>query len=676
MNSNVNKELLNYYIIYYLCLLGLFFCSFFPEFRIWGLNIWAYYSIEYKVLFLATGSFLPAIMKLPKIKALLFTHDYNISKNRFYILAAFAGVCFITLFYLLRAKTFFLGDGYTILGLTSQDNPLIEKYRQWGESLIHIYLYRILGRGSYQNAILSYQIISIVAGAAAFGSLVILSKFIKNYLKRFLFIIGTFTGGFVLLYFGYVENYSIFTLIVLIYCLISLNLEDNAKNRILLLGISIISMFFHIFGVALLIPTLFNFVIATTIGQKIIKKRVLKIATATVLSLTVLTIFFYFYDNNLFFRFSMVPVLSDQFTIENYSLFSIAHILDLFNLIIVLIPSLLILILFVLRNRSTISLTRNEKLLIFVGFCSLGISVIFDPKLGMPRDWDLFSFFSIPIIVLLLSLLVKQYRNSKPILILVILLNLLILLPRTALIHSEDTSIKHFNNYIELDKIKNRNSWIFLIDYYKQKGDTLAADSVLHLWNEQFPEKKMIAEANNLYYNKRDFQATLNLLYKLKERNPVYSDVYSFLGFCYLDTKKYDSALILIKIADALSPNRPNNISNLADAYFHLGNINKAEEYYLKAAKLNPNDFQPFYNLSAFYENRSNPDLMLKYLEEASKKDNAPAVVYKKLIFAYMFKKDYQSALNVLNATGSLKTDTTFLRQLNQNFPEVEFYAD
>ena len=46
--------------------------------------------------------------------------------------------------------------------------------------------------------------------------------------------------------------------------------------------------------------------------------------------------------------------------------------------------------------------------------CCLGAVFVLDPKLGMPRDWDLFSFAGVPFVVLCYCLLFMTKRPMQP----------------------------------------------------------------------------------------------------------------------------------------------------------------------------------------------------------------------------------------------------------------------
>ncbi|MCK4461803.1 MAG: hypothetical protein KAW46_08350, partial [candidate division Zixibacteria bacterium] len=124
------------------------------------------------------------------------------------------------LFYFLRARTHFLGDGYTLLSSLATDQATAMKIREYGESLLHIWLENLIGGDGQAAALLSYQIISIAAGLLfVIVTALFASKLFERTADRVLFLLGVCTGGYMLLFFGYVENYSLFVLSVLVYTL-------------------------------------------------------------------------------------------------------------------------------------------------------------------------------------------------------------------------------------------------------------------------------------------------------------------------------------------------------------------------------------------------------------------------------------------------------------------------
>ncbi|MFQ5608381.1 MAG: hypothetical protein ACE5GA_10570, partial [Candidatus Zixiibacteriota bacterium] len=206
--------------LYYFSLLALVFFSIFPEGRTWGLNVWAYHPLFFQVAVFVVGALAPLMFLSVRAKRAeqtpTNTHPRDISRKL--VIIALTGVSAAG-FYLLRGTTHFLGDGYTLLSELASDLPLI-KGREIGESLLHIWLKNALPGSPGEAALGSFQVISIFSGVGFVLIVAYLSHRLTNQItKGILLSLGLLSGGYMLLFFGYVENYSMFLLSVTVFCL-------------------------------------------------------------------------------------------------------------------------------------------------------------------------------------------------------------------------------------------------------------------------------------------------------------------------------------------------------------------------------------------------------------------------------------------------------------------------
>ena len=108
----------------------------------------------------------------------------------------------------------------------------------------------------------------------------------------------------------------------------------------------------------------------------------------------------------------MSPLGSGQ---GSYSLFSLSHLLDLINHQLLVSPvGLLMLLTSVLAfSGRTGRRDRAARFLLILSLCTLAYAFLADPKLGYPRDWDLFAFSALGYTLLGLHLFMKYYRGSQ-----------------------------------------------------------------------------------------------------------------------------------------------------------------------------------------------------------------------------------------------------------------------
>jgi len=254
----------------------------------------------------------------------------------------------------------------------------------------------------------------------------LITRYIKNDSWRMLLVLLGCTGSFLQLYFGHFEIYApVFTgLLLYFYTLLSFY-ETLDKKKLIILGfVFLFCLKFHITSL-LLLPSFISTLILfyqkdKTKISSISPKWVLKFIF---LPIVILGIIIYFYTGSFSNTRSFtettwdevvfLPVSSSEAApLDRYNLFSLYHIIDFGNMIILWSSAAIFLIisLFIgFRNKinwkSTPLLIIGVTLLLQIGFFFL-----FNPLLSMPNDWDILS---IPVIslLLLILLLVKQLQK-------------------------------------------------------------------------------------------------------------------------------------------------------------------------------------------------------------------------------------------------------------------------
>ncbi|MFQ5454315.1 MAG: tetratricopeptide repeat protein, partial [Candidatus Zixiibacteriota bacterium] len=329
----------------------------------------------------------------------------------------------------------------------------------------------------------------------------------------------------------------------------------------------------------------------------------------------------------LFFRFAFVPLIENRFTVEGYTLFSLNHLLDIINFVILLLPAfpILITLLFLLPVKK-IFIQQDYKFLLILLMSVLGIIFIFDPKMGMPRDWDLFSFVGVPLVLFCFYLLLDSkilIQNYMPLTIMAIVLNLFLLVPRVVSQINPDISIAHLKNYFTLDKIKNRTARFPLINYYESVYDIVSANKVRNERDKNFPERFLGYKGVELL-NKGKYLDAIPYFEEMMKKNPIFYDPYNNLAVCLLSLKYTDSALTLLEIADGLNPYNIQTYYNIATCYYDKNQFNKAERWWQKAIDLDDTFFEPYLDLLALYKKLNLKEEYFKYFLQAAAHNEAP----------------------------------------------------
>jgi len=437
----------------------------------------------------------------------------------------------------------FLGDGYTVIAYLANENPLI-KTREIGESLAHIWMKNILPGTPKEASLLSFQVISNISGFLYLVSLTLFTRSIfKRFSDRIIFWLGMATSGYILLFFGYAEYYSLFVLSTMIFALTGfLAIKENINKWLVLIPL-LLAIFFHIMGVFLIPGAVYIIFSTGKIGKKFTR---LKRKTGNILWISVvfvaIAVFYYVYTKSYFFQFAFLSLTGGIVTVEGYTLFSFNHIADFINLLFLLLPGVLLLsAILIMTPLDSIFKKKDYRFLTVLSVSTLTSAFIFDPKLGMPRDWDLFAFAGIPLTFFFYYLILDNKQKLWfyiPVSIMAILLGFLSLVPRVAIPMIPEYAVERIRDYINLDKIKNRNGQAVLTNYFKEIGDIENNQIEGKRFDQMYPQVKMLRQIRD-FLNNRQFDQALDRTRKIVEIDPLYWNSRITLGNCYLHLKMY-----------------------------------------------------------------------------------------------------------------------------------------
>ncbi len=661
---------------YFFLLIAYLAAASFPQHRIWGLNLWAYYPASVPWALFIGGALL--LVGLSILCHRYCKHDVDstdpINSAVYWIVTSGLVATLTLLFYLWRARTHFLGDGYTVLALLADPEPLV-KTREIGEAMLHIWVKQLLGRGE-PAALKSFQSISIGAGVAYLVSLVIFARALfEQNRDRILFFLGLASCGCLYNFFGYVENYSGFVVMVSLYCLTGLLVARGRAPRWSVLPMVGLAVLFHIFGVAL-IPSAVYLLMADTrwsrrIGRWSTGTRWL---LAAVLSAVMIAVFLHFYYHHFYFRFAIVPLLPDRFTVEGYHLFSLPHLIDFGNLLLLLVPSLPIalVLLFFSPLKKLVRLREYRYLLLVVASCC-GAVFVFDPKLGMARDWDLFSFVGVPVALACFYFVLDPKVRSRrygAIVLMMTALGFLMLFPRAISQTSPDLSVTWFNSYAALDKTRNMIGRTLLKKFYDNRGDAHTSEREYQRYVTDYPEFALNRQGLALMKEGKCVEA-IALYRKAIDLHPTFVAPYANMGKCYLQLGQFDSALVMLRIAAGMNPYNPIVYNSLARTYYERGDYAEAEVALKRAHKLSPNESGPLVGLVHIYKRTNDLDNWLKYLNLLVARTDAPLSSLTELAEYHLNQRRFAEASALYRRAIPLGLDSAYLTTLQREFPQL-----
>ena len=349
--------------------------------------------------------------------------------------------------------------------------------------------------------------------------------------------------------------------------------------------------------------------------------------------------------------------------------------MDFINLLLLLIPGLLILLVSFFNLPLRRLWKRDSFKFLVIGSISvIGGGFIFDPKLGMPRDWDLFSFIALPISILLYHSLIsnsKKLPGMGTIILLSVSLGFLSLIPRAVVQADEDASVALFNDYIRLDKIKNRTSRVLLVKFYNDKKLIQLASKTFVEWKDDFPEENILKEGI-AKLSERKIDEAYNLVNRALSLNPAYGDAYGILGMCMVEYNKQEAAIEPLEICVALNPSNSVALNTLGLVYTYLKKYDMAEKYLLKAVSIDTLGFKIYYNIYKFYKLTGRNKNLFHFLKKSSEKKDAPLHVLQELLNYYLINKQYSQAASFINSNLVIKYDSLYISKLVDSYPDLK----
>jgi Tfp pilus assembly protein PilF len=622
-------------VLYYSTLAVFFAASFFTEFRFWGVSHWGYYPVWVRFGLLAVGALVPVLMRLPRLKDERKHRSPSESgEGHAYLVTAILLVAlFAAAFVLLRGRTHFLGDGYALLANLASEDPFL-KVRNLGEMLVRLAVFSVLGGDNSTKALLSYQLASWAGGVLFLCfTFRLAAALFQGYRDRLLFSLGLASGGYMLLFFGYVENYSLFVSAVTVFAVVGLlAARDKCRSWLILVPLAL-ALIFHVFGVTLIPAAVYLLVWKSKLGERAARQRAsVKALTAFAVVTAAAAVFYHYYMHSYFFRFSIVPLTNDRFTVAGYTLFSGKHLLDYANLLLVLFPALPLVAISLCPVPLRHLPQRTDWVFLTVLLIStLGAAFVFDPRMGMPRDWDLFSFAGGPLTVFGFYLILDYRSTSRTavrVAVLSVALGFLSLVPRVVGQVVPEAALAQVDDYVQLDTRKNGFTYKIIQDYYRDAGDLAGFARQGELWENQVPEYQVAGKGIKLKNQGRCPEA-MAYFRRAIESNPMFAAVYYDLGSCFLALRDYDSAVVYLRIAEGLNPVHAQTRTELGYAYVALGKYAEAERLWKELVADGRKNRQAFLNLLELYRVTAQDNKFRELIDEVVAWGDAPAIVLK-----------------------------------------------
>jgi hypothetical protein len=471
--------------------------SFFPDARLWGLNQTSFIkglALLYPVLFFLAllvywrASKYPGLFGKDKISQMpgpVYLYPY--------LLLIFSTVAF----YFLSVKAHFLGDGSLLIAHLSDPSPVM-KSESYGEMIIHKLFAGIIGTGTPADVYASFKYISIASGFVFILSLLYYGrKIVKSDFGYYVFIFLNLFSAFTILFFGYVETYSMVTATLTIFFLSSITALKNNKKSVAPIIAFILAVFLHKISLVFT-PALFIY-LALTFSSVVWYNRLVSKSKSILLGF-ILTIFLTYIVIQvtpvpLRLKNIFLPPFSNRFTIDGYALLSANHIIDFLNILIFLIPiGIIIFILLRKFDRSEKTASGINLFVLIAAFGGLQVALLFDPKLGMARDYDLMSTMFIGAQLTAVFLWVDRFQNHKQFIAasaLLFTISLSVFIPWLTVNNSVNGLYEYAISVMELDPKHSRTGFYTMLPLLESLGDKNEAARLRRYCTKTFPETEL-----------------------------------------------------------------------------------------------------------------------------------------------------------------------------------------
>lgn len=525
--------------------------------RLWGINSFGYLPFWAQALLTVSSLalFLPALRQLLWTQCLTWGSDLRVFLRRMRISPTFLiALLAIPLFWVLRVRTFLLGDGQVLINDAAivQGSSTITDLIGWSlqtRTPLSTFLYFLsaqLGQQLLHLTIpVTFQLLACLAGGLyVFAVLQWVPRVfvlpVHRVLARCLLL---FHGG-ILLYCGYVEYYTFFHLSTTLYCLFGISALRNQTTLFWPSVFFVLSIGFHLVGVVLF-PSFLLLLLARIRSPRAQTLITLNYVTSAIVASVVLFVLVYVGTGEYQLRRHFLPVQSLDVDVH-YTLFSPEHLLDLVNAAVLLSSPALLAALSLTAKRIRVELLhRRDILFLLTVVVFQGLFVFLaNTDLGFARDWDVTASMSVGF--LLLAVLIFEHLLAKPAdssIAISLGGSALFLTIPFVIVHADETrSIDRFRDLLQMDRKvvgpdRIAYGYEMLAIHFRQRGDrTNERSSLVHALevhdNLRFYENLMISfdrngvredEFNNLLAVVRRFHREL-IARKADSTNLKYAD--------------------------------------------------------------------------------------------------------------------------------------------------------
>jgi Tfp pilus assembly protein PilF len=610
----------------------------------WGVHIGAFFDGLLRFLL----PLLLALATIPKIQqtALAAVQRTADRASRLFerspvIVTTVVCIGLAALFWFARQRLYFLGDGFLILRTLTHitdSAEVVVAYRNEPLSGWLVWnLYRLFAWLDVPSAAeRAFQFINIALGV---GCVLLVAWFARmtgaHRYNRWLAALFILAAGSSQLFFGYVEHYTATYFGILLYVIAAARYINGRSSLLDAAAAMGLLTAFHL-GMLALLPAFLYLCVLEARRRKMLTV-LLSLALFGVVAAALLLLSGYtvqtFIANLREGGGHLVP-LSDPSTIwQSYTMFSLWHVVDLANLHLLVAPfALIAAILFVVTQRAKLGSAGPLWWFLSIAACG-GIAFTFlaNAKLGLSRDWDLFSVFLLPLILLAAYGWGKFYSEERRLWMGVILATVLHSACWVVLNATSEPALLRYQS-LQDTRLWSRgavaNASEELAIFYRDRKEYDRALIFFDKFVEQDPWNARIwvsiSKVHNVLGNKEKVQYSLE---QAVRRKVTMVDPYIDLAAIYLDQQRYEEARHLTVTALEMRPHSAPALNNMGVVIAQTeGDWKRALQYFAEAADRDSTLADAFLNAGLCHQRLGNVEEMKRYWQRYLQlSPNAPA---------------------------------------------------
>jgi len=593
--------------------------------RTWGFHFISYFSTPVIILFYLIGFGVcipPVNRKIVQVFESFFSGDLQskLAKHK-YLLFTAAGLIAIPIFWALRAKYGFLGDGYLRV-----QNALQKEFirNEFGCIYLLHYFHKLLNVFTAVDGSTSFAVYSCLTGGLfVFFLLVLADELGKTFLQKAAIFLFVISFGTIQHFFGYIEVYGIVIDLLLLYIYLSIVVIRDRLHVIVPLILLILAFMGHFVTITFFPSYLFLFYAKVLWKIPLFRKR------STFIVLGIISLPFIYFAGKKYVLPLLMPLLPKPD--GRLTLFSPVHFWEFFNGQ-VLASGMGIIVLFVL-----IFLVIKKKMRLNLTIWFLIVTSVFPflnafahEEVRGSGDWDLASIPAIPYMILAAYLLFSLYREKvyvkilKHALLIIIVFTFINTLP-WVIINSTDKSIDMFADMIETDPGRyyiDHPAPMVLSIIFNTAGLEDEAFEQYKKGYEQYPnDPRMYNNYAGVLMGKNRYEEALPILEKCFEKFPYYANGLRKLLLCYEQLNMPDKAFSALQMFFFMLNRQEKVITSfydpgemlqygiaLSQRYAENNYYTEAENILLKLKELLPGEAAVYYNIALLKEKTGNYD--------------------------------------------------------------------